>query len=92
MIGSNRFLPVRSDDSKIHTCFLEYFDEHVQVYDLLHVKENQQWVQKISSYPKLILPIPLIKSILNKVSFSVTCEEEINRMHYLIAEKNTSAS
>lgn len=90
--GSNRFLPVRSDDTKIHTCFLEYFDEHVQVYDLLHVKENQQWIQKISSYPKLILPIPLIKSFMNKAGFSVTCEEEINRMRYLIAEKNSSAS
>lgn len=85
--GSNRFLPVRSDDTKIHTCFMEYFDEHVQVHDLLHVKEHQQWIQKISSYPKLILPISLIKSLMNKAGFSVTCEEEINRMFYLIAEK-----
>lgn len=85
--GSNRFLPVRSDHTKIHTCFLEYFDEHVQIYDLLHVKENQQWIQKVSSYPKLILPISLIKSFMNKAGFSVICEEEINRMLYLIAEK-----
>lgn len=87
LYGSNRFLPVKSDNEKIHTCFLEYFDGYVQVHDLLHIRENNQWIQKVSSYPKLILPISLIKSFLIKANFSITSEEEINRLKYIISEK-----
>jgi len=82
-----RFLPVKSDESKIHTCFLEYFDDHVQVYDLLHENIEGNWVQLVSSYPKLILTPALVKSYLKNAGFRLTHEEVINRMNYLIAEK-----
>lgn len=50
-----RFIPVRSDDTKILTCFLEYYQDFVVVYDLLYHKEGTQWKLSTSSYRKLRL-------------------------------------
>jgi hypothetical protein len=36
LAAQERFIPVRSDESRILTCFLEYADSHLTVHDLLH--------------------------------------------------------
>jgi SAM-dependent methyltransferase len=52
--GTDRFIPVRSSDDRLLTCFLEYRDEDtVIVHDLLHTRTNGSWQQRASSYPKL---------------------------------------
>ncbi|MEU2717979.1 class I SAM-dependent methyltransferase [Streptomyces sp. NPDC007205] len=52
--GTDRFIPVRSSDDRLLTCFLEYRDEDtVIVHDLLHIRTNGSWQQQASSYPKL---------------------------------------
>lgn len=51
--GDRRFIPVRSDERRILTCFLEYGESTVTVHDLLHEHRDDQWGLKISSYPKL---------------------------------------
>ncbi|GCB51671.1 bifunctional 2-polyprenyl-6-hydroxyphenol methylase/3-demethylubiquinol 3-O-methyltransferase UbiG [Streptomyces sp. NL15-2K] len=52
--GTDRFVPVRSSDDRLLTCFLEYRDEDtVIVHDLLHTRTNGSWRQRTSSYPKL---------------------------------------
>jgi SAM-dependent methyltransferase len=52
--GTDRFIPVRSSDDRLLTCFLEYHDEDtVIVHDLLHTRTNGTWQQRASSYPKL---------------------------------------
>jgi SAM-dependent methyltransferase len=52
--GTDRFIPVRSSDDRLLTCFLEYRDEDtVIVHDLLHTRANGSWQQRASSYPKL---------------------------------------
>lgn len=53
--GDSRFIPVRSDGSRIHTCFLEEFPQHVLVTDLIHERVAEQWQLRISSYRKLRL-------------------------------------
>lgn len=61
--GESRFIPVRSDDSRIHTCFLEELPEHVLVHDLIHERTGEQWQMRISSYLKLRLdPDELVAS------------------------------
>src|SRR6478609_8009881 len=45
LVDTQRFIPVKSDDSKILTCFLEFFTDKVKVTDLLHERINGQWVQ-----------------------------------------------
>lgn len=54
--GDQRFIPVRSDQHRIHTCFLEPLGEWVLVHDIVHEYANDGWSQKVSSYKKLRLP------------------------------------
>jgi SAM-dependent methyltransferase len=53
--GDDRFILVRRDEDRILTCFLEYGADRVTVHDLLTQREQDQWVQRVSSYPKLRL-------------------------------------
>ncbi|MBO9151446.1 class I SAM-dependent methyltransferase [Chitinophaga sp. GCM10012297] len=83
-----RFIPVKAEDERIHTCFLEYFPGFVRVFDVLMEKINGQWIQKVSSYQKLRLGIEQVKVMLTAAGFTVRDHEVIARMHYLVAEKN----
>ncbi|HEY9642538.1 MAG TPA: methyltransferase domain-containing protein, partial [Coleofasciculaceae cyanobacterium] len=42
--GTQRFIPVHSDESTILTCFLEYHEDIVEVYDLVYRKEGDRWI------------------------------------------------
>ena len=53
--GIDRFIPVRSDADRIHTCFLEEAPEHVVVHDLIHERRAEGWSTRVSSYEKLRL-------------------------------------
>ena len=56
LTGTARFLPVRADDQRILTCFLEYGPSHVTVHDLLHEREaGGAWRLQTSAYRKLRL-------------------------------------
>jgi hypothetical protein len=87
LIGAQRFIPVRHDDQRLLTCFLEYFSDHVMVHDILHEKINQQWSQKVSAYPKLRISAQLISSLLEKNHFKISFCGSINGMVHIIASK-----
>jgi SAM-dependent methyltransferase len=53
--GARRFIPVRSDERRIHTCFLEELAECVIVHDIVHEFRDNSWSQTVSSYRKLRL-------------------------------------
>ncbi|WP_395366963.1 class I SAM-dependent methyltransferase [Streptomyces sp. YH02] len=54
--GEGRFLPVRSTEDRLLTCFLEYVDDDtVMVHDLLHTRTEGEWHLQVGSYPKLRL-------------------------------------
>jgi SAM-dependent methyltransferase len=53
--GADRFILVRADEERMLTCFLEYADATVTVYDVLHRREGGHWHLRVSSYPKLRL-------------------------------------
>ena len=83
---TQRFLPVRSDANRIHTCFLEYFSDKVRVTDLLHERENNGvWSQKASSYYKLRLALEDVIKLLKQASWQITGQEIRQGMIYLIA-------
>jgi 2-polyprenyl-3-methyl-5-hydroxy-6-metoxy-1,4-benzoquinol methylase len=86
--GGARFIPVKSDGSRIFTCFLEYFADHVMVHDIIHEKEKNVWVQKVSAYPKLRISEKIINEIAMKNQLACISSETINRMIYLIFEKD----
>lgn len=82
-----RFFLVQSDDDRLHTGFLEYFPDHVKVYDILNCKVQGQWRQTVSWYPKLRINQNEMKSLLTKHLFDIVHSDIHNRMIYLIAEK-----
>jgi SAM-dependent methyltransferase len=53
--GDARFIHVRSDPRRIHTCFLEERSQHVAVTDVLHERVGETWQMRVSSYLKLRL-------------------------------------
>ncbi|GAA4918429.1 methyltransferase family protein [Actinomycetospora succinea] len=54
--GTERFIPVRSTDDKIMTCFLDVVrPDVVEVHDVVHTRTDGGWVMDVSSYPKLRL-------------------------------------
>jgi SAM-dependent methyltransferase len=65
--GVERFIPVRSDDNTIMTCFLEYESpESVIVHDLLHTRQEIGWSLSKSSYRKLRLSVEwLVQELTN---------------------------
>jgi SAM-dependent methyltransferase len=53
--GIARFIPVRSDQDRILTCFLEETPTHMAVHDVLYERNAVTWQMKVSSYMKLRL-------------------------------------
>jgi SAM-dependent methyltransferase len=52
---AQRFIPVRSDDQRIHTCFLETRGEQLIVHDVVYDRDGAAWKFSASAYPKLRL-------------------------------------
>lgn len=85
--GEARFIPVKSNDTRVMTCFLEYSDEYVNVTDLLYEKINGEWMQFVSSYKKVrVLPEEIEKYLMD-TGLEIESNEVLNRMIYLIANK-----
>lgn len=87
LTAEQRFIPVRSDENRILTCFLEYADTHVTVHDLLHEREATNWKLSVSSYRKLrVTPAWLLRT-LESVGFLVRRESGISGMVRLVAQR-----
>jgi hypothetical protein len=83
----HRFLPVRADDARIHTCFLEYRNGTVSVNDIVHERSKEGWQTRVSAYSKLrILPDALSRS-LNSEGFAVRKEAGLRGMVRLVATR-----
>lgn len=66
-----RFIPVKSDNNRIFTCFLEYHPTYVKVFDIVYEREKGRWIQKISSYKKLMISRELIKEYFEGAGFKI---------------------
>lgn len=86
--GADRFIPVRSDNDVIFSCFLEYFEGHVQVHDIVHKRENGNWRQKVSTYQKLRLSAENVVPILKEVGFKIGSQSTFNVMQLIIAKRD----
>jgi SAM-dependent methyltransferase len=88
LYGTDRFLPVQADDSRIMTCFLEYQDEDfVIVNDLVYVREESGWKLNKGSYEKLRLSSEWISHKLRDAGFKIECEEPAGRLYMVVAQK-----
>lgn len=66
---TDRFLPVRSDENIIFTCFLEYEPETVKVHDIVYKKTGGKWELFKSWYRKLRLSKQWVDAQLAKCGF-----------------------
>jgi SAM-dependent methyltransferase len=87
LTGDARFIPVKSDDTRILTCVLDYDAESVRVTDLLNEKSETGWKQKVSSYNKVRLRTNEIVKIIETSGMEIQFNEVINRMTTIIAVK-----
>ena len=86
--GTDRFIPVRSDDYKIMTCFLEFESaDSVVVHDLVYERQDTGWSLNKSSYRKLRLGVDWIRQELSNAGFSVISQDSSGRLIGLAAVK-----
>ena len=89
--GLDRFLPVRSDEAAIMTCFLESSPQdpdHVLVHDLIYTRaENGSWALNKSCYPKLRLSPQWLMQQLTAARLLVDSPATAGRLLQLVARK-----
>jgi SAM-dependent methyltransferase len=86
LTDAERFIPVKQDQHRILTCFLEYFENRVRVTDILLEHDGGKWVQKISSYFKIRTSVPMIVRLMEHTGFTI-CYRKFGGMNVLMGEK-----
>ncbi|MEL6898394.1 MAG: methyltransferase domain-containing protein [Planctomycetota bacterium] len=85
---TDRLIPVRSDEDRIHTCFLEYHSETVLVHDILHTRIDSAWKTSVSAYTKIRLcPNTFVVSVSN-CGFSLIYDSTDRGMHYFVFKRS----
>jgi SAM-dependent methyltransferase len=82
--GVARFIPVRSDERRILTCFLEYEEDTVVVHDILHERAGDAWDTRVSSYRKLRLSADRVIASLETCGFDVRRQPGLRGMVRII--------
>lgn len=67
----DRFIPVRNDEKRIFTCFLEYEADHVKVHDLIYEKNGAEWKLNKSFYRKCRVPFEWAKKTLKEIGYQI---------------------
>jgi SAM-dependent methyltransferase len=86
LTDEQRFIPVRSDERRILTCFLDYDDDTVGVYDILYEREGDAWLTRVSSYRKLRVAPDHVIGSLESLGFKARRETGARGMVRIVAE------
>lgn len=86
--GLDRFLPVRSDEKTIFTCFLEYRPDTVTVYDIIYHNDGNGWQLYKSGYPKLRLTAEQVTGCLAGAGLNIIQSGNNNGLITIIAQKS----
>ncbi len=87
LTDTDRFLPVKSDENIIFTCFLEYESETVKVYDIVYKKSGGEWNLFKSFYRKLRLSGEWVTEQLSQCGFKKIDSTVDNGLITIIASK-----
>jgi SAM-dependent methyltransferase len=83
--GPERFILVKSDDSRLFTCFLEYNEDVVRVHDVLHQRTEGSWQMRVSAYQKLRLAPEWVQRELERCGFVVQLEGGFSGLVRIVA-------
>ena len=86
LLDERRFIPVRSDERRILTCFLEYEEDTVVVHDILHERAGDAWETRVSSYRKLRLSPERVIGSLESFGFETRREAGMRGMVRLVGK------
>ena len=90
VVGKQRFIPVHSDDQRIHTCILKFGKDKVCVTDLLHLRKNFGWKQSVSTYRKIRLDPVYVEEALTSEGLDIRYHDTIEGMVYLLGVKSSN--
>ena len=79
--GADRFLPIRSTDDMIFTCFLEY------VHDILQRLDDGVWTLSVSGYDKQRLGLGWVAGVLESAGMQVAAPFEAGGLWVLHARR-----
>lgn len=85
--GTDRFIPVRSDEQTIFSCFLEYEPDSVNVHDIVYQRQGSDWCLKKSVYTKLRLSTQWVCETLQDAGFSNIDSKNKNGLITLITTR-----
>lgn len=84
---TDRFIPVRSDENIIFTCFLEYEPETVKIHDVVYIKDHHTWKLNKSCYRKIRLSVSWVEQQLSKIGFKLEESSNHNGFQIIVAIK-----
>jgi SAM-dependent methyltransferase len=90
LTGLDRFIPVRADDDRILTCFLESDRaraDTVVVHDLLYQRRDAVWTLRTSAYRKLRISPTWLGERLVAAGFAAVRQEPAGRLVAMIATR-----
>lgn len=87
LTGVDRFIPVKSDQDKIMTVFLEYETDYVFVHDLVYERNGEAWEFEKSVYKKVRLSKDQVKNLLEEANFTIDHLQSDQGMVHVIATK-----
>jgi SAM-dependent methyltransferase len=85
--GIERLIPVRTDEDRLMAAFLEYEETHVNVHDLIFVKDGSGWSLKKSVYKKLRLGSNQIRNFLENIGYDIDICEAQEGFSLIVAQK-----
>lgn len=87
LLGDQRFIPVRSDDMRLLTCFLEYEATSVLVHDIVHERTDDGWTTRVSRYRKLRLKTAELLALMESTGFEVKREAGVRGLVRVVATR-----
>ncbi|MBL8892808.1 MAG: class I SAM-dependent methyltransferase [Planctomycetaceae bacterium] len=87
LVGTRRFIRVRSDESRIHTCFLEYRVDTVVVHDIIYNCVDSVWQMSVGDYTKIRLEPSKLISHVESNGFSLVHNSTDRGMIYVVFKR-----
>jgi 2-polyprenyl-3-methyl-5-hydroxy-6-metoxy-1,4-benzoquinol methylase len=83
--GEERFIPVKSDDERILTCFLDFDESTLAVHDILHERKQGGWNTRVSAYQKIRIAPQALAATMRELGLNVRTEPGPRGMVRLLA-------
>ena len=85
--GTERIIPVRTDEDRLMAVFLEYEETHVNVHDMIFARGTSGWDLKKSVYRKLRIGADQVQDALKRIGYQIDVSEVREGFSVIVAKK-----